>query len=93
MSSWPGKRRQAGAYLRAGLGHGEPEPEHWQTPGWLAHLRLCAGASRPAGRDGAMSTASAPMRSKGNVALACSTACGFEACDAHGIGLSHGASD
>ena len=21
---------------------GEPEPEHWSTPGWLAYLRLCA---------------------------------------------------
>lgn len=25
-----------------GWSTGEPEPEHWRTPGWLAYLRLCA---------------------------------------------------
>ena len=34
--------KPGGVSAGQGWATGEPEPDHWQTPGWLAYLRLCA---------------------------------------------------
>jgi murein DD-endopeptidase MepM/ murein hydrolase activator NlpD len=69
-----------------GWATGEPEPEHWQTPGWLAYLRLCAARPDRLAVTVHEYSLSADEIMETSPWLVDRVRFLFEACDAHGIG-------